>query len=34
VARFPIHPKAIHRIAKEERAEPEIPGTKSGPSRD
>ncbi len=34
VARFPIHPKAPHRITKEERAEPEKPGAKSGPSRD
>ena len=32
VARFPIHPKAIHRITKEERAEPEEPGTKLAPS--
>jgi ATP-dependent DNA helicase RecG len=29
VARFPIHPKAIHRITKEERAEPGRPGAKS-----
>lgn len=28
VARFPIHPKAPHRIMKEERAEPEKSGTK------
>lgn len=28
VARFPIHPKAPHRITKEEKAEPEKPGTK------
>ena len=34
VARFPIHPKALHRITKEERAEPEEPSTKSGPSLD
>ena len=34
VARFPIHPKALHRITKKERAESRKPGTKSGPSRD
>ena len=28
MARFPIHPKAPHRITKEERAEPEKPGAK------
>jgi ATP-dependent DNA helicase RecG len=34
VARFPIHPKAPHRITKEDRAEHKEPGTKSGLSRD
>ena len=29
VARFPIHPNALHRITKEDRAEPEEPGAKS-----
>jgi ATP-dependent DNA helicase RecG len=32
VARFPIHPKAPHRITKEERSEREKPGTKLAPS--
>ncbi len=32
VARFPIHPGALQRITKEDSAEPEEPGTKSGPS--
>jgi len=34
VAKFSIHPGALQRITKEVRAEPEEPGTKSGPSRD
>ncbi|MFA5180352.1 MAG: RNA-binding domain-containing protein [Syntrophales bacterium] len=34
VSRFPIHPGAKQRIIKEDRAETEKTGTKSGPSRD
>ena len=34
VARFPIHPKAPHRITKEDRVEHKEPGAKSGLSRD
>jgi hypothetical protein len=34
VARFPIHPKAPHRITKEEKPEFKETGTKFGPSLD
>ncbi|MCX5838526.1 MAG: hypothetical protein NTW71_08420 [Deltaproteobacteria bacterium] len=34
VARFPIHPKALHRITKKERVESGKPGTKSGSDKD